>query len=124
MTRAAKGARSWRECRVHRSFGEGGRATASTGPGQKSHVERRKASVSVAGNAGRLTQIGSPVCEIDRDQGLPEVRNERKTGSARLPIERGVCASVMTRRSGCIACIQAPPALRTLLKGASEKRKE
>ena len=31
--------------------------TASTGPGQKSHVERRKASVPNAGNARRLTQI-------------------------------------------------------------------
>src|SRR5215813_13220128 len=35
--------------RILRSFGEGGRTTASTGPGQKSHVERRKASVPVAG---------------------------------------------------------------------------
>jgi hypothetical protein len=41
-------ARSWRDRRT----------TASTGPGQKSHVERRKASVPVAGNARRLTQTG------------------------------------------------------------------
>src|SRR5439155_13208456 len=121
MTRAAKGARSWRECRAHRSCGEGGRATASTGPGQKSHVERRKASVPVAGYAGRLTQIGSPVCEIDRTPGPPAVRNERKARFwPRLRIERGVCMPVMACRSGCVACIQAPPALRTLLNGGSE----
>src|ERR1700674_741122 len=44
-------------------------------------------------------------------------RWERKTPHARpgppvLRISRGVCASVMTRRDGCLACIRAPPALR------------
>jgi hypothetical protein len=73
MTRAKKGARSWRACRgcperpskevsdgwllvdassdgglARRSFSEDG-TTASMGPGQKSHVERRKARVPDAG---------------------------------------------------------------------------
>ena len=52
------------------------------------------------------------------------MRNERKAGVARLRIERGVCMPVMACRSGCVACIQAPPALRTpLAKGQRMKKR-
>ena len=56
--------------------------TASTGPGQKSHVERRKASVPVAGLRRTPQRIRvRPDAQIDRGHGLPVVRNERKAGS-------------------------------------------
>ena len=42
---------------ARRSFSEGG-TTASTGPGQKSHVERRKASVPSPGRRDASTQAG------------------------------------------------------------------
>src|SRR5436190_1339687 len=110
MTRVAYevAARSRRACRT----------TASTGPGQKSHVERRKASVPVAGNAGRLDADRAWSLALRKSiarRGFPAVRKERKAGVARLRIERGVCMPVMACRSGCVASIQAPPALRTPL---------
>src|SRR5260370_1870188 len=89
--------------------------TASTGPGQKSHVERRKASVPSLGTQDASRKAGLAwFAQIDRTPGPPVVRYERKAGSPGLRISRGVCASVMTRRDGCLACIRAPPALRTL----------
>jgi hypothetical protein len=86
----AKGARSWRACRAHRRCGEGGRATASTGPGQKSHVERRKASVPVAGYAGRLNAVRvtglrksiarrvRPWCAMNARRARPAADRERR----------------------------------------------
>ena len=60
--------------------------TASTGPGQKSHVERRKGErFPSPGNARRLTArwpCWSNAGHIERSQGQPGVRNERKAGSA------------------------------------------
>ena len=60
------------------------RRTASTGPGQKSHVERRKGER--AHRWVRKTPRRKPgwlvrIAHIERGHGLPVVRNERKAGS-------------------------------------------
>ena len=62
------------------------RRTASTGPGQKSHVERRKGERFHRWK--RRTSQRKPdwlvrIAHIERGHGLPVVRNERKAGSAR-----------------------------------------
>src|SRR3979411_1443316 len=92
------------------------------GPGPEIPRGAPKGERPVAGNARRLTQAGlARFAQIDRTPGPPVVRNERKAGFAPgLRIERGVCASVMTRRDGCLACIRAPPALRPPLVRGSE----
>ena len=86
------------------AFGEGGPTTASTGPGQKSHVERRKGERT----RRRATQDVSPhrmsglpdmrqvklragwpeERHIERGRGLPAVRNERKAG---------ICSGLLVR---------------------------
>ena len=70
---------------VGHRFGEGRqRRTASTGPGQKSHVERRKGErFPSPGNARRLDASRAGwlgLRHIERGHGLPVVRNERKAG--------------------------------------------
>src|ERR1700730_12292929 len=76
MTRAAKkvAARSLRECRT----------TASTGPGQKSHVERRKASVPSLGtqDASR-THVGL-ARYAKKSRACPVCADRSHAGSARL----------------------------------------
>ena len=65
------------------AFGEGGQRTAITGPGQKSHVERRKgerASRLVRRTSHCKPRWLSRIAHIDRGHG-PVVRNERKAGS-------------------------------------------
>src|SRR5229473_6239199 len=91
------------------------------GPGPEIPRGAPKGERPVAGNARRLTQgrVVARSAQIDRTPGPPVVRKERKAGSPGLRIERGVCASVMTRRDGCLACIRAPPALRPPLVGAN-----
>src|SRR6202022_5094060 len=78
MTRASSkvGARSWRECRT----------TASTGPGQKSHVERRKASVPSLGtqDASRKIGLGCPVCANRSHAGSARGAQRTQGGFARF----------------------------------------
>src|SRR5215813_6949047 len=93
--------------------------TASTGPGQKSHVERRKASVPVAGI--RKTPHRKPgwlarSAHIDRGHGGPVVRNERKAGSfaracrsmGRLHAGHGVPIWVRRRHPSATGAPHAP----------------
>src|SRR5882757_4036894 len=60
--------------RGRRTIPEGLPETASTGPGQKSHVERRKASVPSLGtqDASPHARRACPICE--KTSGLPDVR--------------------------------------------------
>ena len=102
------------------------RTTASTGPGQKSHVERRKgerASRLVRRTSRRKSGFAARFAHIDRGHGLPVVRNERKAGLLLGLADRwGVRRPVMACRSGCVASIQAPPALRMPLAKGQRKR--
>ena len=114
---------------ARRSFSGGG-TTASTGPGQKSHVERRKGErFPSPGNAGRLdaSRAGCPGCAY-RSRPRASCGAQRTQGGLLLGLADrwGVRRPVMACRSGCVASIQAPPVLRTpLAKGQrNEKKKE
>ena len=154
MTRAKKGARSRRECRGcperpgHRFQTGGSEARRKAGIRQRRARARArnptwsavKASVPIAGL--RKTPRRKPdwlvrLAHIERGHGLPVVRNERKAGicsglsfdeaSARRSQarSRASCVSVYGGPKGCVACIQAPPALRTpLAKGQRNAKKE
>src|SRR5216683_1856716 len=98
MTRASNGARSRRECRAAaKELAEA--SNGEHGPGPEIPRGAPKGDRPVAGNARRLTHAGlARFAKSIAARGSPVVRNERKAGSPGLRIERGVCASVMTRR--------------------------
>ena len=81
MTRAAKGARSWRECRAHRSFrrrwadngahGHGPEIPRGAPQGERPRRRERR-------TPRRKLGLFALLAQIDRTPGPPVVRNERK----------------------------------------------
>ena len=101
------------------AFGEGGPTTASTGPGQKSHVERRKGERfhrRKRRTPHRKSSFAVRSAQIDRGHGGPVVRNVRKAGSfaracrsmRRLHAGHGVPIWVRRRHPGATGAPHAP----------------